>query len=191
MKNEIMIDAETTGRNPGCKVLTLGAFGFNIYGEQVRFYERFDFSKMGAAGLFDEQETIDWWFQQREEIRKEAFEGKTNPSDGLANFKMFLLSNFDLDKDSGFRVWCCGADFDFPILKEFFRRFGFAIPWKFYQQCDYRTVKNLFPSIKSEEGEKVEHVAIEDAMAQMRGLRCFYKLVQNTEKSQQRGAEND
>ena len=186
MNNELMIDVETTGKNPGCKVLTLGAFGFGRDGEQVQFYERFDFSKMGAAGLVDEQDTIDWWLQQRKETRKEAFEGKTAPADGLANFKMFLLSNFNLDKDSGFRVWCCGADFDFPILKEFFRRFGYAIPWKFYQQCDYRTIKNLFPGIKSEEGEKEKHVAIEDAKAQMRGLRNFYKLYVNPVNYQQR-----
>ena len=28
MKNELMIDIETSGQNPGCKVLTIGAFGF-------------------------------------------------------------------------------------------------------------------------------------------------------------------
>ena len=41
MKNELMIDIETTGTNPGCKVLTLGAFGFAKDGSQVEFYKRF------------------------------------------------------------------------------------------------------------------------------------------------------
>lgn len=29
MKNILMIDIETTGQNPGCRVLTIGSFGFN------------------------------------------------------------------------------------------------------------------------------------------------------------------
>lgn len=42
MKNELMIDIETTGQEPGCKVLSLGAFGFNKAGEQVEFYQLTD-----------------------------------------------------------------------------------------------------------------------------------------------------
>lgn len=29
MRNELMIDIETTGQKPGCKVLSLEAFGFD------------------------------------------------------------------------------------------------------------------------------------------------------------------
>ena len=29
MRNELMIDIEITGQKPGCKVLSLGAFGFD------------------------------------------------------------------------------------------------------------------------------------------------------------------
>ncbi len=29
MRNELMIDIETTGQKPECKVLNLGAFGFD------------------------------------------------------------------------------------------------------------------------------------------------------------------
>lgn len=175
MKNELMIDIETTGQKPGCKVLTFGAFGFDKNGKQVQFYERFDYSKLGEAGLTDDQKTLEWWEGKDEDARDEAFEGKADPAESIAKFKMFFNANFDLGYGKGFRVWCCGLDFDFPILQEFFRRFGFAFPWKFWDQYDYRTVKNLFPIIKNAERNAAAHTALEDAKAQMRGLREFYQ----------------
>lgn len=176
MKNELMIDIETTGQEPGCKVLSLGAFGFNKAGEQVEFYRRFDHSKQGEVGLIDSESTVEWWSHQDAAARADAFGGKTDPAEGIGEFKQWFYQNFNVGKFDKFRVWCCGLDFDFPILKEFFRRFGFGFPWPFWTQFDYRTVKNLAPVIKMAECNVFKHTALEDAKAQLRGLRAFYQL---------------
>lgn len=178
MKNELMIDIETTGQNPGCKVLSIGAAGFNMRREYVEFYRRFDHSKMGEAGLIDEEDTVNWWATQSETARAEAFGGKDDPAEGIRDFKLWFYENFSTDRYDDFRVWCCGPDFDFPILKEFSRRFGFKFPWKFWTQFDYRTVKNIFPEIKNAEKNTGKHTALEDAKAQLRGLRAFYELIE-------------
>lgn len=174
MKNELMIDIETTWQKPGCKVLSLGAFGFNKDGKQCEFYVRFAIDKQRLAGLTDDHATISWLNRQNKEVRDEAFGGKTDPAEGLTEFKKFFYANFSTDNGDGFKVWCCGLDFDFPILQNFMGAFGFSLPWKFWTQFDYRTIKNLFAYVKPSEGNVAAHNALEDCKAQMRGLRAFY-----------------
>ena len=172
--NELMIDIETTGQKPGCKVLSLGAFGFNKDGNQVEFYRRFSVAAQQQEWLNDEPSTMEFWKRQSNEAYAQAFGGTTKPDEGLAQFKQFLYGNFTFGKDSAFRVWCCGLDFDFPILSHFMGVYGFKFPWLFWHQYDYRTIKNLFPLIvKEAEGNTFKHNALEDATAQMRGLRAF------------------
>ena len=175
IQNELMLDIETTGQKPGCKVLSLGAFGFDKDGNQVEFYKRFDMDAQTIEGLTDDPATMEWWGNQSELARIEAFGGKTDPKEGISEFKQWFYSHFSAGYGSRFRVWCCGLDFDFPILQEFFRRFGFTFPWKYWLQYDYRTIKNIFVGVKSNEGNVAKHTAIEDAKAQMRGLRYFYQ----------------
>lgn len=182
MKNQLMIDIETTGQNPGCKVLSLGAYGFNRLGNPVEFYVRFDAATMDADGLTDDQATMDFWSRQGREAFEEAFSGKTEPAKGIGEFKYWFISNFSTDYKDSFRVWACGLDFDFPILKHFFKNYGYALPWQFWTQYDYRTIKNIFARIKADECNVAKHTALEDAKAQMRGLQSFYERLMN-EKS--------
>ena len=180
MNNELMIDIETSGDKPGCKVLSLGAFGFDKDGNQVEFYRRFDTKSQIAQGLFDTDKTMAWWATQGKEAFEEAFSGDTNPIQGIADFKQWVLQNFKTGRFDEFNVWSCGIDFDFPILSRFFEAYGFnGFPWPYYKQCDYRTLKKLFPVIKSAEGNILKHSAIEDAKAQMRGLRAYYNLTKD------------
>ena len=183
MRNELMIDLETTGFKVGCKVLSLGAFGFDKDGNQVEFYRRFAIGPQDEAGLTDDQSTMQWWYRQDPAARAEAFGGTTDPAAGLAEFKQWFLENFSTSKYDNFRVWSCGLDFDFPILQKFMQTFGYNFPWFFWNQYDYRTIKNLFPIIKNDEGNIAKHTALEDAKAQMRGLRSFYVKIQTARKS--------
>lgn len=180
MINELMIDIETSGNKPGCKVLSLGAFGFDKDGNQVEFYRRFDTKSQIAQGLEDDVGTMMWWNRQGKEAFEEAFGGTTDPIQGIADFKQWVMQNFKTGKFDKFKAWSRGIDFDFPILNRFFAAFGFnGFPWQFWQQYDYRTVANLFPVIKSAEGNELKHSALEDAKAQMRGLRAFYSLTKD------------
>jgi hypothetical protein len=180
MINELMVDIETSGDKPGCKVLSLSAFGFDKNGNQVEFYRRFDAKSQSAQGLFDTDSTMTWWQSQGKEAFEEAFGGDTDPIKGIAEFKQWVMQNFNTGKYDKFKAWSRGIDFDFPIMNRFFAAFGFnGCPWQFWQQYDYRTVANLFPVIKSAEGNELKHSALEDAKAQMRGLRAFYSLTKD------------
>jgi hypothetical protein len=174
MRNILMIDIETTGTEPGCRVLTIGAFGFDKNGQQVEFYKRFDPLKLHAEGFQDSVSTMDWWTKKDKKVFVEAFGGTDDPAEGIGEFKRFCFQNFQMGKNDGFQVWCNGLDFDFPILKFFFNHYGFHFPWKFFDQYDYRTLKNIFPIIKGAEHNEDAHNALEDAKAQLRGLRDFF-----------------
>ena len=60
MRNVLMIDIETTGKMPGCRVLTIGALGFDKDGNQVEFYKRLDAAKMHDEGLKNDVFAINW-----------------------------------------------------------------------------------------------------------------------------------
>lgn len=174
MKNILMIDLETTGTKPGCRVLTLGAFGFDKNGEQCEFYVRMDPSLMDPTIFFNEQSTIDWWKKQTVDAYSEAFGGKTDPKAAIGEFKFWFLQHFETaNRGNKFEVWSCGIDFDFPILRQFMENLGYNQLWYFWQQFDYRTIKNCFPEIKKFEQNAAKHTALEDCKAQMRGLRAF------------------
>ena len=72
MKNELMIDIETTGQKPGCKVLSLGAYGFDKDGFPTEFYKRFSIAKQDAEDLDDDHDTMAWWFKQGQDARIQA-----------------------------------------------------------------------------------------------------------------------
>lgn len=176
MKNELMIDIETTGTDPGCKVLSLGAFGFSKDGGQCEFYRRFDVLKLTEEGFQDSVSTMDFWCKQDKAAFDEAFGGKDDPKTGIAEFKHWLYDNFAMGRKDDFKVWCKGSDFDFPVLKFFLAHYGYHFPWQFWQQRDYRTLQKEFPIIAEAENNSQAHNALEDAKAQMRGLRSFRSL---------------
>lgn len=191
MINELMIDIETTGQKPGCKVLSIGAFGFDNKGTQTEFYRKFSIAAQNGAGLTDDASTMEWWNKQGKEAREEAFSGTAEPKEGIEDFKLWFLKNFSSGKNDALRVWCCGVDFDFPILKHFFEVYGFSFPWNFWNQYDYRTVKKLFGISKKDENNSGKHNALEDAKAQMRGLRCFYNRNLRINKSALSGGNSN
>ena len=175
MKNTLMIDLETTGTDPGCCILTIGAAGIGKNGLEVNFYARISYDKSKYEGFGDDPGTIAWWRKQDEETRAEAFGGRDFPGDIVREFVSFVGKNFDTQAKN-FTVWSKGSDFDFPILKSYLEAYEEKTPWPFYTQRDYRTLQAVFPFLKAEEKNGEKHNALEDAKAQMRGLEHFMSL---------------
>ena len=175
MNNTLMIDLETTGKRPGCCILSIGAAGIDKNGLEVNFYARISYDKSKAEGFDDDPETIAWWRKQEQETRREAFGGRDFPGDIVREFVSFVEKNFDT-QEKNFSVWSKGSDFDFPILKAYLDAYEEKTPWPFWSQRDYRTLQAVFPFIKAEEHNGEKHNALEDAKAQMRGLEHFMSL---------------
>lgn len=175
MKNTLMLDLETTGKRPGCCILSIGAAGIDKKGEEVNFYCRISYDKSKAEGFEDDSETLAWWLKQDTATRNESFGGNEDPQDVVNEFVDFVRKNFDTSARD-FSIWSKGSDFDFPILKAYLDAYDLETPWPFWSQRDYRTLQAVFPFIKRAETNVEKHNALEDARAQMRGLITFMSL---------------
>lgn len=137
---DIMLDTETLGKRAGCAILSVGACTFNPHTGEIdqRFYANVNYIESVQRYDFHiDPETVDWWFHQSEEARQHLSTDKANLETVLSNLALWF------SMAGGVRVWSQGAAFDFPILEEAFRRCGIAVPWKFWNVRDTRTVYDI------------------------------------------------
>jgi len=156
MTDRVMIDLETLGREPGCVICSVGAakFGEREVGET--FEASVDITSCQDFGLEIDAETLSWWLTQSSEARAQLVGG-----DGLADV-LADLNRFIGDADE---LWANSPSFDLAILEAAFESCGVSAPWEFYEERDFRTLKNLAISHGIEQ-EGIEHDAVDDAVHQ-------------------------
>ena len=152
--NNIMIDIETMGNGSHAAIISIGAIYFDATGTGRSFYKKVSLESSVSAGLEMDADTVLWWLKQSDAARKE-FETKGDP----VYFVLRRLSEF-INKDC--TIWGNGATFDNVILANAFQKFNMSVPWLFYNNRCFRTMKNLFPHIEIPKNE-VKHNALADA----------------------------
>jgi DNA polymerase III epsilon subunit-like protein len=131
----VMIDIETLGTSPGCVVVSIGAvkFDFNT-GITSEFYASVDIDDCQLHGLEIDSETMKWWMEQPDAVQDQLHGGETLVG-ALNNLSQFIESQ---DK-----IWANSPSFDCSILEAAYEAVGQSVPWEYYNQRDYRTVKHL------------------------------------------------
>ena len=166
---DIMLDLETMGTGPQAAIVAIGAVEFDlekgILGEE--FYETVYLSSSVSCGGIIDADTVLWWMQQSEKARS-MFCNTENIDiiTALYEFTSWLQKCGDVDK---VRLWGCGAAFDNVILASAYRNAAIPVPWKFFNDRCYRTIKSLFPSIKMQR-TGTHHNAVDDAKSQAHHL---------------------
>ncbi len=132
---DIMLDVETLAIDPKAVIVSIAAVKFSFdHDETQDFYTNVDPRDGKSLGLIIEQDTLDWWKLQKPEATKAWMkDGKS------VSYAMGALNEF-LGDVKGLNVWAQGIDFDFPILKSSYDAVGLAAPWKYWAQCDSRTI---------------------------------------------------
>lgn len=155
---EIMVDIETTGTKPGCHILSIGActFGHPI-GEERKFF--LDSATKEDTRFQIDPSTMAWWDKQSPFAKAEAFAGIKKIDEVLLDFASFLASF------PSFRIWGNAASFDLKIIEHAYEVCGLDLPWNFWDEMCYRTLKNLYPNIPFKKPRNA-HSALEDAIAQ-------------------------
>ena len=163
MTNEldVMLDLETTGVNPGCGILSIGACTFDL---SYQFYQRIS-PEDSNLFLKDEIDTLRWWNKQNPATRQEAFGGTKSLLLVLCEFEDWFSQLPAARTD--INIWSNGADFDLPILKAAYMIFDKEVPWAPYSGRCHRTLKNLLPHVKAPTNAN-KHNALEDAISQAR-----------------------
>lgn len=162
MYNDIMLDLETMGTRPGSAIVAIGAVRFG--GGQIHdtFYRRIRLRSCTDFGLTIDADTVLWWMGQSQEARMEVInsEGATSLPQALHDFKGFVQPED--------RVWGNGASFDNALLAEAYARAEAQMPWKFWNDRCYRTLKAMSPVPMTRTG--THHNALDDAISQAEHL---------------------
>lgn len=164
----VMLDLETMGNKPNAPIIAIGACRFNEEGvADDTFYQTVSLASAVEAGAEMDADTVIWWMQQSADARSEIVVADGDAWEVLCNFTQWLKSD-DLDG-----LWGNGASFDNVILAQTYRRFGQPLPWPFWLDRCYRTVKNFSPVKMVREG--THHNALDDAVSQAKHLIEIWK----------------
>lgn len=166
---DIMLDLETLSTRPDATILTFGAVKFdpytNVIGDGI--YHRIDVDEQIQLGRHVDDNTIEWWGKQADDVREEAL----GPMDRI-NLEQFTssLNRFIVGSEC---IWAQGPVFDIVILENLYRQLGKPAPWNFWQIRDSRTLLSTHgdPRDKNKQGL---HNALEDCVSQAQAVQIIF-----------------
>lgn len=180
---DIMLDLETLGTDPYSPVIAIGAVRFDARNpltihklqDADIFYQVITLESCMAAGLKPSASTIQWWMTEKTltPAARAIF------ADLAALALPLALDAFtDWLNSAPDTLWGNSAEFDCGLLRGCYKALGKEVPWLFYKQGCYRTIKNL-QAAKGIELIRVgtHHNAVDDALSQAEHLcRIFQAL---------------
>lgn len=161
-KNNIMVDLETMGSGSNSAIISIGAVRFGDGKLQETFYTNINLQSCIDAGLQMDASTIMWWMKQSDSARK-AFNSGVLLTEALTNFGTFILSKPNPE------IWGNGVDFDNVLLANAYRVIKKQLPWKYWNNRCYRTIKGLNPHVGIDRAGTA-HNALDDAKTQAEHL---------------------
>lgn len=199
MKKHFMIDIETFSlKNHAC-VISLGAVWFdpNVQGKiKEKFYVTIDPISSQKAGFRIDAETVMWWMQPAQRTAWDLWThvAHFDPYLALYGFSEWLdacdtAERPDYPTDEPARqvyeprddrvIWGNGAGFDNVLLRQQYEVIDMTLPWRFYNDRCFRTMKRL-PRAKEVAPPFVgfQHKADDDAEHQARWLQNIVKEYQ-------------
>ena len=161
--NNVMIDLETMSTDSNAAIVSIGAVFFNENEIGKKFYVNVDLGSSVMAGGVTDQDTINWWNKQSESVRY-ALEDMKQPIERALKFFTEFLGDA-----KNIKIWGNSSAFDNVILANAYKRLGNDVPWQFWNDRCYRTMKSLFKDVEMKrEGE--HHNAEDDAVSQAKHL---------------------
>jgi len=162
---DVMIDIETLGRDPGAAIASVGAVRFDHDdGVDEEFFESVSLADCQQNGLEIDAETVTWWLNQPATAR-EQLHGGQKLAWVLGKLKQFV--------DDAERVWGNSPAFDMVILREAYRAVDRECPWEYWDERDYRTVREMARGRgewPDRDQQTTEHDGLDDARFQAEQL---------------------
>ena len=161
--SNIMVDIETMGQGSNAAIVAIGAVAFDECGIGDDLYLRISLEDAAKHGDIDAS-TVLWWMRQEDAAREEITKDDAmSVSDALHFFTHFVNGNKDDKGDVS--IWGNGSDFDNVILVNMYKKTGKRVPWNFWNNRCFRTMKNIYRDVRPNR-EGVHHKAIDDARYQ-------------------------
>lgn len=154
-----MVDLESLGNDSDAAIFALGAVKFNTKrGVFSKFYQRIDLQSCLDVGMTINAQTIHWWFEQEAAVRAEFRKDAKSIFEVLELFTKWLR-NRDTD------IWGNGAAFDNVVLKNTYQACDMEVPWDYWNDKCFRTIKSAFKHVEHKATGKKHH-ALTDAKNQ-------------------------
>lgn len=174
-----MLDLETMGLRPGCSILSIGAvsFGPGWIEEELGFKRNVSLQSCLNFGLTIDPSAEKWWSEQSPEARAALKDPEPVDLDlALYDFSIWYAEG----KHS--RVWSHGQSADIPWLEAAYdavkvRIPGITVPWHYRDGRDTRTLLDLSPFDRVT--ARVEHCALQDAVAQAKDISTAMDFIQH------------
>lgn len=165
----IMFDLETLDTAHTAAILTLGAVKFDPATNSLndKLLIRFTLDDQLAIGRTISDSTLDWWAKQAKEIQDEAFSDKERMDLDTA---LDVFHKFVWGADN---IWSQGS-FDVNIMENLYKSKQKPLSWNYWQIRDSRT---LFDIVGGELVRSNPHDALEDAIAQAKGVQTALKKI--------------
>jgi hypothetical protein len=179
---DLMIDLETLGITANSVVLSIGAVLFNIETEEQgpTFYRNIDRESCWRLAMDVDPKTEKWWSEQSETARASLLLPEPiHAVHVMQQFKDWLCENTRVDR---LRVWSHGATFDIPLVRTLAHKTGIEIPWKYWNECDTRTLilvaqKNGLNEKQARVQHGTAHHALHDAIAQATWMQNLWRTL--------------
>ena len=167
---DVMVDLETLGTQPGAAVVAIGAVFFNRDKSYVgpRYYTTIDIKSITAYGFGVDGATVEWWLGRSQEAREALLKDPQKLIPALMEFAHFVTDDIDGGVEEDVRVWGNGAAFDNVLLRAVYERLDLNPPWRWWNDRCYRTLKKERDpaSELAPKREGVHHHALDDALFQ-------------------------
>lgn len=174
----LMVDLETMSNKGNAAIVSIGAVAFEPSRGEIgpTFYSVVDLTSCERAGLHIDADTVRWWMKQSAEARSAIIAEGSDLSLALSNLGAFSRENLT----DNVRVWGNGVDFDNVILRNAYNAVGLDPFWKFYNNCDVRTIVELGRSAgidpkRTLEFEGEQHNALADAIHQAKYVSIIHQ----------------
>lgn len=170
----VMCDLETLGTAPGATLLSIGLVPFDVRGVAEpadRLHLILSRGDSERLGFYEDPATLGWWGQQSweaQETLRQATEGGLLVKDALRKVNEWLLSVNVLDS-RGYPqtcIWGNGSDFDNVLMATAFAKAELALPWPFWHNRCFRTLKSMHSWVREPVRQGTHHNALDDAVHQ-------------------------
>lgn len=137
--NNIMLDIETLDTAGTALVLSIGMARFDRErGVTDKADIVLSYEDQIESGRTIDESTLAWWAKQSEEARKVI---KLCEDCETSTHETLLLLGDWIGKDA--IMWGNGSDFDNAIVASLYNSFNLELPWKFFNNRCYRTLKAI------------------------------------------------
>lgn len=190
--NDVMVDLETLGQEPGSVILSISAVQFNILtGETDREFDQvIGLDSSLKAGLKLDPATLAFWTEASKRLAYFlTYEGRVSLSTALGNFAIWLGKleqrddGFGSTRNDEVRMWGRGPRFDFGLLSFAYNHMGYPrMPWDFRKERCVRTMEMFHPEIKRlEDGFRTTglHNGIDDCKHQIAYVSKIYNKIKS------------